>query len=171
MSAAIFFARAVAEAVTRSGAELPSWLPFDPARLEQPEGRLDIETFARLLTAAVAASGDGALGLHLAEQVPEGAVDLLGHMAAHASTIREAITLCSRFAPLAMDGLQIDGRDDGGAFVIDYQFPRSTPLADLVLAEFFLGGMVRLARTFTHPDVTPRFAWSEHDRPPHAGEY
>jgi hypothetical protein len=87
MSVSIFLARAVVEAAERSGAaraDLCARLPFDWSRLEQPETRLEFEQFERVLSAAVAVTGNEALGLQVAEQMPEGAVDLLGHLAAHA---------------------------------------------------------------------------------------
>jgi AraC-like DNA-binding protein len=56
-------------------------------------------------------------------------------------------------------------------FVARYAFPRSTPLSDRLLAEFLLGGVVRLARSFTGPSAIPRFASFEHERPPHHREY
>jgi len=142
-----------------------------PCDLEQPQARLDFEEFGRVLSAAVAATGDEALGLHLAEQMPEGAADLLAHVAAHAPTMREAIETCSRFAALAMDGLLLSTRDEGRTWVVSYDFPRSNPLTDRLLAEFLMAGLVRLARTFHGPGVLPRQARFEHGRPKDAREY
>jgi AraC-like DNA-binding protein len=174
MSVSIFLVRAVLEAAERSGSARPDWrarIPVDWRLLDQPEARLEFEEFEAVLSAVVAATGDDALGLHVVEHMPEGAVDLLGHMAAHAPTMREAIRMASQFAGLGMDGLAIDARDDGDTLVIGYSFPRSTPLSDRVLAELCLGGMVRLARSFTGPTATPRLACFEHGRPEHHLEY
>jgi AraC-like DNA-binding protein len=171
MSVSIFLVRAVADAMARSGSDPRGHLPFDARHLDDPEARLELEQFAELVSAAVAATKDEALGLHLAEQMPEGAVDLLAHVAAHAPTMREAMVACGRFAGLAMDALTFTAHDEGDAFVVRYAFPRSTPLADRVLAELMLGGIVRLARSFTGPTATPRVASFEHARPAHHSEY
>jgi AraC-like DNA-binding protein len=173
MSVSIFLVRAVVEAAERcaSGAELRARIPFDWRSLEHPENRLEFEQFEQVLSAAVAVTRDDALGLHVAEQMPEGAVDLLGHLAAHAPTMREAVQIAAQFVSLGMDGLLLAVRDEGDLFVVRYAFPRSTPLSDRVLAEFLMGGLVRLARSFTGANAVPRFACFEHERPDHHREY
>jgi AraC-like DNA-binding protein len=174
MSVSIFLVRAVLEAAERSGAartDLRARIPFDLRCLEQPESRIEFEQFEQLLSVAVAVTGNDALGLHVAEQMPEGAVDLLGHLAAHAPNMREALEIASRFVSLGMDGLLLSVRDEGDTFVVRYAFPRSTPLSDRVLAEFLMGGVVRLARSFTGASAVPRLACFEHARPSHHREY
>ncbi len=174
MSVSIFLVRAVLEAAERSagaGADLRARIPLDWHRLEDPEARIDFEQFERVLSAAVTASGDDALGLHVAEHMPESAVDLLGHLAAHAPTMRDAIVIASQFVGLAIDGVLLAVRDEEDAFVVRYSFPRGAPLSDRVLAELFVGGVVRLARSFTGPSALPRLACFEHERPSHHREY
>jgi AraC-like DNA-binding protein len=174
MGVAMFLVRAVVEAVERTGAaraELRARLPFDWGRLDQPESRLDFEQFGRVLAAAMDVTGDEALGLHMAEHVTVGAVDLLAHMISHAPAMRDGVATASQFVGLAMGGLIMSGHDEGDTFVVRYAFPRSTPRADRMLAELFMGGLVRLARTFTDPSVGPRIACFEHERPSHHGEY
>jgi AraC-like DNA-binding protein len=139
--------------------------------LEQPESRLEHDHFAQVLSVAVELTGDEAFGLHVAEGVPEGGIDLLAHLAAHAPTMREAIEICSRFVPIMMDGLLIAVRDEGTALLVRYAFPRTTPLSDRVLADFIMGGLARLGRSFTGPSVFPRLACFEHARPSYHREY
>ena len=174
MSVSIFLVRAVVDTAERLGAartDLRARIPFDWRRLEEPEGRLEFEQFERVLSAAVAVTGDDALGLRVAEQMPEGAIALLGHLAAQAPTMREVLEGASQFARLVMDGLRIAVGDEGDTFVARYAFPRSTPVSDRLLAEFMLGGVVRMARSFTGPSAVPRFASFEHERPTHHREY
>jgi AraC-like DNA-binding protein len=174
MSVSIFLVRAVVEAAERSAAaraELRARIPFDWRRLEHPETRVEFEQFEQVLSAAMAVTADDALGLHVAEQMPEGAVDLLGHLAAHAPTMREAVEIAAQFVSLGMDGLVLSVRDEGDTFVVRYAFPRSTPLSDRMLAEFLTGGLVRLARSFTGASAVPRLACFEHERPNHHREY
>jgi AraC-like DNA-binding protein len=174
MSVSIFLVRAVVEAAERAGAtraDLRARIPFDWQRLEQPDTRVEFEEFAQVLSIAVAATGDAALGLHIAEHVPEGAIDLLAHLAAHAPTLREAVKMASRFVGLGMDGVLLVVREEDDAFVVRYAIPRSTPLVDRVLAEFMTAGLVRLARSFTGPTAVPRLASFEHERPSYHHEY
>jgi AraC-like DNA-binding protein len=174
MGVSVFLVRAVVEAVERTGAapaDLRDWLPFDRSQLERPAAWLEFAQFERVLAAAVGATGDDALGLHVAAQMPEGAVDLLGHLAAHASTVREAITIAGQFVGLAMDGLTLTTRDEDDTFVVRYEFPRSSLLADRMLSELMMGGLVRLARAFTDPSALPRRASFEYARPDHDRGY
>jgi AraC-like DNA-binding protein len=174
MTVSIFLVRAVLEVAERSGAaraDLRAQIPLDWRCLEDPETRIDFPQFERVLSAAVALTGDEALGLHVAEQMPEGAIDLLGHLAAHAPTMREAIEIASQFVSLAMDGVHLDVRSEGDELLVRYMFPHSTPLSDRTLAELLMGGVVRLARSFTGPSAIPRLARFEHERPKHHREY
>jgi AraC-like DNA-binding protein len=154
MSVSIFLVRAIVDAVERSGADLRAHAPLDWQRLGQTETRIELEQFAQMLSVAVTLTRDEALGLHLAEQV----------------TLRAAVEICSQFTALAMDGLRLLSRDSGDTFVIRYALPRSTPVADRVLAELVVGGMVRLARAFYGPSVVPLKVTFEHDRPRHHRE-
>jgi AraC-like DNA-binding protein len=171
MSVSIFVVRAVVEAVEWAGGDLRARIPFDWRRLEQPEARVEFEQFEGMLSTAVAVTGDQALGLHLAERMSERAMDVLGHAAAHAPTMREVLEGASQFASLVMDGILVALRDEGDTVVVRYAFPRSTPLSDRVLAELMMGGAVRLARSFAGSSAVPRFAGFEHERPPHHREY
>jgi AraC-like DNA-binding protein len=174
MSVSIFLVRAIVEAVERSGvprAEVFSRLGVDSRRLEQTEERLELEEFGRVVSAAIDSSGDDALGLHVAEQMSDSAVDLLAHLAAHAPTMRDALAVASQFGALVFDGLQVAAHDAGDTFVVRCTFPRMSPLWDRTLAELMMGGLARLARTFVGPHVVPRQACFEHDRPSHHHEY
>jgi AraC-like DNA-binding protein len=174
MSVSVFLVRAVVEAVERSGvsrADLFDRITLQFRRLEEPEARLEFNEFERVLAAAVSLTGDEAFGLHMVEQISEGAVDLLAHLTAHAPTVREAVAIASQFGSLAIDGLRFAARDEGDTFVVHCAFPRSTPLCDRILAELMMGGQARLARTFVGPHVIPRLACFEHERPSHHREY
>jgi AraC-like DNA-binding protein len=170
-SVSVFLARAVIDAVERTGTPAGSWLPPDWPRLEHPHARVDSQAFGQLLANAVEVTGDEALGLHLAEHMPESAADLLAHLAAHAPTMREALATCAHFAPLGMDGLGLSFRDEGSAWVVTYDLPRRGALPDRVLAEWVTAGLVRLARTFNGPNVAPDVVRFEHSRPTYLREY
>jgi AraC-like DNA-binding protein len=174
VSVSIFLVRAVVETAERScsaGEDFRARIPLDWRCLEQPEARIEFEQFERVLSTAVEATGDEALGLHMVEQMPEGAIDVLGHTAAHAPTMREVLENATQFATLACDGLLVALHEEGDTVVVRYAFPRSTPRADRFLAEFMMGGAVRLARSFVGPGAAPRFAGFEHEQPPHHPEY
>jgi AraC-like DNA-binding protein len=174
MSVSIFLARAVIDVVERSGVSRSALFArsaLDLRRVDHPDARLEGEEFDRLLDAAVALTGDDALGLHVAEQMPAGAVDLLAHLTAHAPTMREAVAVASQFGCLVMDGFEMATHNEDEEFVVQLTFARSTPLHDRVLGELAMGGLVRLGRTFVNPQAVPRAAGFEHDAPDDAREY
>lgn len=174
MGVATILVRAVVEAVERAGAtrgELLGPLGIDPRRLEQAEGRFDIEEFGRVQSRALELTGDAALGLHMAEQTSETALDLLAHLISHAPTMREALELGAQFGALIIDGAQLTLRDAGPLMTIRYGFPRVTAASDRMHAEFVLGGLARMARLFCGAQATPALVWFEHDLPVHHREY
>jgi AraC-like DNA-binding protein len=166
--------RVVIAVVERSGvsrADLFAQSALDLRRIDHPDARLDSDEFDRLLEAAVALTADDALGLHVAEQMPAGAIDLLAHLTAHAPTMREAVAVLSQFGGLVMSGVETAAHNEDEEFVVRLTFARSTPLHDRVLSELAMGGLVRLGRTFVGPQAVPRLACFEHDAPAHAREY
>jgi AraC-like DNA-binding protein len=174
MSVSIFLVRAVVEAVERSGAAHGDWrarIPLNWERLEQPDARLDFVAFEQILSAAVDVTGDEALGLHLAEQVTESAIDLLAHLSAHSPTMRLALEVNARLIRLLTDEMRLTLRDEGDLFFVHYTIPRSTGVSERLLAELLMGGAVRLARFFAGPCAGPRHVGFEHQRPDHHREY
>jgi AraC-like DNA-binding protein len=165
MSVSIFLVRTIVDAADRAGASLRSRFAFDWGLLDQPEARIDFAAFAALVAAAVEATSDESLGLHISEQMTEGAADVLAHMAAHAPTMREAVQTVSAFVELAMNDLGLFGEDEGDVFVVRFVLPRFTPQVDRLLAEFMLGGQIRLAKVFTGPAAAPRYTCFAHARP------
>ncbi|HEX3771799.1 MAG TPA: AraC family transcriptional regulator ligand-binding domain-containing protein [Polyangiaceae bacterium] len=171
MSVSVFLVRVLVEAVERSGAEVRAALPAGFRSLDQPHARLDFHAFGELLESAVRSTGDEALGLHLAEKMPEGAADVLAHAAAHAPTMRAAIETCAQYAPLGIEGLLLSTHDEARECIVIHEFPRHSRTTDRVLADFLLAGMARLARTFHGPEAAPRFVRFEHERPADHAEY
>jgi AraC-like DNA-binding protein len=174
MSVSILVVRALVEVLERSGgsrADLFARLALDSRRLDEPEARLDFDEVEQVLAAALALTGDEDFALHLAERMPDAALDLLAHLAAHAPTFREAVAGIAQFSGLAMDGMRFTTREDEHAFVIGCAFPRTTPLADRMFAEMATAGLTRLARTFIGQHVMPRRASFEHERPKSDREY
>jgi AraC-like DNA-binding protein len=173
MSVSIVFVRAVVGTLERSGvsrADLLARVALDSCRLDEPEARLALEDFERVLASAIALTGDEALGLHMAEQMSDMTFDLLAHLVAHAPTLREALVLDSQFAGLVIDGMRLKAHDEGDSFVIRCGFPRAGPLWDRIFAEFTIAGLARLARAFV-PRAMPLHAFFEHEQPSHSGEY
>ena len=174
MSVSIFVARAIVEAVEQAGVERARLLvevPFERGRLDDAEGRIELDEFAQLLAAAIALTGDPAFGLHFVEQIAHGAGNLISHLVAHARTLREALIACTQFQSLAVDGLSYAADDQGDTFVVRCAVPRSTPDGNRVLAEMAMTGLVRLARTLVSPHIVPLRATFEYEAATDLAEY
>jgi AraC-like DNA-binding protein len=94
---------------------------LDMETLADPRTRVPVPTFAALLERARTLSGEPAYGFYLGVQMRVSAHGLLGVAALSASTIREAIEVAIRFAPILTTGislrLEVDGRD--AALIVD----------------------------------------------------
>src|SRR6185436_2999751 len=103
MSVSIMLIRVLTEAVEAAGVDRSKWLQaanFDPTRLEDIDGRVEVVEYARLQAVALELSGDPALGLHLGEVSSSTAYDVIGHLAAHAPTLRDGIDTVMRFGAI-----------------------------------------------------------------------
>jgi AraC-like DNA-binding protein len=106
MGVSIVFARGLAEAVDQAGFDRANLLDsagVDPSLLADVEGRLDIERYDRLVGAALAVTGDPALGLRIGETAHGPTYNLVAHLVAHARTLRDGVQALIRFQRLLSD--------------------------------------------------------------------
>lgn len=97
------FVDSMAEAIRSHGHDPQPLLDqygLDPARLAQPSARLSIPRYMRLGHAAIALTGDPALGLRMGQLSRLPQAGLAGVTAAQAPTVREAARTLTRFEPL-----------------------------------------------------------------------
>jgi AraC-like DNA-binding protein len=87
---------------------------LDVETLADPRTRVPVPTYTALLERARILSGESAYGYYLGLQMRVSAHGLLGVAALSASTLREAIEVAIRFAPIITTGislrLEVDGR-------------------------------------------------------------
>ena len=97
------FVQTLADAVISCGQDprpLLEQFGLDPARLAQPLARLSIPRYMRLGHAAIALTGNPALGLCMGRLSRLSQLGLAGVTAAQAPTVREAARTLIRFEPL-----------------------------------------------------------------------
>lgn len=78
-------------------------LPLTTVDLEDAQGRLGVELVRRLWQRAVELSGDGLLGLHLAEHMRPSTFRILGHAAMSCATLGQALELMLRYQRLVSE--------------------------------------------------------------------
>jgi AraC-like DNA-binding protein len=174
MSVSTVMARVVVDAVERLGVardELFRGLAIEATRLEQADGRFDLEEYAALQTRAMDLTNDEALGLHIAERTHETAFDLMAHLVSHAPTLREAFGLCAQFQRILMDDSHVTLKETRTSASMEFHFTRVSDRADRMQAELAVAGFLRFVRVFGGHAVTPELASFEHERPAHHREY
>jgi AraC-like DNA-binding protein len=170
MSVSIILVRVLLDAVERAGVdrgEILRGVGVDPAWLGETGRRFDLADFAAMESRALDLTGDDALGLHMAERVPEAAYDVIAHLVAHAPTLREAFALCVQFQRLLIDDGQVRLTEHGDEATFEFHVPRSTERVDRLLAELAVAGFMRLVLAVAGP-TRPRSVSFEHPRPAHA---
>lgn len=174
MNVSILIVRPLLEVVAGYGVtseQLLSSASFDPARLDDLDGRLQISELDRLQEAALALTGDPALGIHMGERASAPAYDIVGYIGTHASTLRECIENLLRYSRIMSDLVPVlEESDDVATIAFDRSGRPDSPPTRL-RAELALTGFVRLLRSFCGEDATAREVLFEHAAPPYRAEY
>ncbi len=150
--------------------ELLRGTPLDPADLAG-DARIDFADFALLQARALDLTGDEALGLHIGERASEAAFDLVAHLIVHAPTLREGVELCLRFQRMFADDAELSLHEKDATAAIHMDFPRTSPRADRMHAEFVMAGLLRMIRALVGSRAVARAVRFEHARPDHHAEY
>lgn len=139
--------------------------------LQGPEARLS-QAANNLIFAEVAArSGDADLGLHFAERLDLDSLDIIGHLAAHSTTLGEALRRVCAHSRLLHDSGRVDLERRGGEAILYpgcrgllHEYPRH-------VAEFATLAALVLARRVTGAKIVPRAVMFKHDAPAHTAEH
>jgi AraC-like DNA-binding protein len=169
----ILLVRVLAQAVERAGAQRAQLLAaaeIDPSWLDDTQARLPLATYERAQLAALELSGDAALALHIGEQSSSAAFDVVGHLTAHAATLRQAIEATMRYSRILSQGAALILDEETETAVI-----RCASLvagsSDQFSQELATSGLTRLIRAFVSPSARPRHVFFEYPAPAHRAEY
>jgi AraC-like DNA-binding protein len=133
-------------------------------RLRDPDTRVPAEQGLELVAAAIAATGDDNLGLHLAELYEPGAFGVLDHLASSARTLRDAIDVLCRYERIHQNGMVTSLSVRGDKAVIDHAMlhPFAVPRQ---LSENTIANLVVIGRKLTGLDFAPSEVWLAHPPP------
>jgi AraC-like DNA-binding protein len=154
--------------------ELLTGTGIGAALLEDPLGRVDVDTMSLLLERARRLTGEPGLGYYLGLQKRVSIYGYMGFAAGSAPSLRDALGIAIRFAPVFSTAIGIELREEGGvAALCLVENTDLGPARDIVLISLVFGletigralsgreptGPAQLAMDFAfpEPDYQPRF--------------
>lgn len=128
--------------------------------LEDPDARVPDAAASEAWRLAEQISGDDVLGLHMAQALPRGAMDLLEYAFRSSPSLETAFEQVARYGRVVSDRASLSLSLDDRALAVTIA-PRPHPASQRQRAEFYLAFLVRLARESTGTSLAPlevRFA-------------
>jgi AraC-like DNA-binding protein len=126
------YLRHIAEQIRSHGGDVGQWLErsgLREAQLNDPTWTLPLPVFRQLVRDALLLSKEPALGLLVGERLGAATHGILGYAAMNSGTIREALGLVERFAPLRLSLVSVGHEETPGALRI--VFAETYPLGDI----------------------------------------
>lgn len=144
----------------------------EPLYLRAPlDVRMPLPTFGKILARAASLTGEPAIGLLCGFEASECAFDLLAPLVSHVPTLRHAIQESNQFHALVIDGVRTRLTEVAGVARMQCDIPRAHDDTDRSVAEFVVGGLVRMLRLFGCSRMDLHAAYFEHRRPPRSHAY
>jgi AraC-like DNA-binding protein len=160
-----------AESAGAARVELLRAAGLDPELLLSGDARIALREVFRLCAAALALTGDDALGLHWAERLTGTTFVPVSYLMAHSGSFRQALESLTRFGSLLSDWLSYELVERGGKLALRCLLPDDEPeQVRRFTAEMTVASFVRIIRSL---DVAgqPEQVSFEYAAPPHAQEY
>lgn len=173
MEVSIVLVRVLAGAVERAGASRERFLEqagIDPGWLEDGSVRLPAAHYGRAIDAALAVSGDPALGLHLGEQLRAMMFDVVGPLLEHTTTLRELFDALDRYSKLLAPGQPPMLKEQDDSAWIRFPVLPDVP-AMRMTTEFVMASFLPMLKLFVGEDARPRLSSFAHQPPPYVAEY
>lgn len=138
--------------------------------LDDPDARLPEVAVETAWRTAAAITNDDALGIHVAESLPRGAIDLVEYAFRSSPSLTAGIERIARYGRLLSDrlSLRIQPGDHGALILLRDTF---TTVAHPARTEFGVATILRLARETTGAGITPKEVCFAHPAPPNAAEH
>lgn len=145
----------------------------EPTWLETPDRHMSQGEVMRIAELALELTRDPALGLHCGERSSEGTFDVLSHLLAHASTLRQAFETLFRFSELVAENFPLMLTEAGDEAELHHRDSDDQPLpVRRLVAEWAVVSLFRLVRHFDGARASGvRLACFRHQAPDHHAEY
>ena len=166
--------RVLASALEREGGSRTQFLELagiEPSLFDDSQARLSLDTYLRVVDAALAVSKDPAFGLHLGEHASPMMFDVIGHLAQNTATLRDSVHTMQRYAKLAADGHDPELIEDENQAAIRFPSLRGNWAAVRLTAEFTLTALLSSLRLFVGPEARPNSVSFAYEQPAYWAEY
>jgi AraC-like DNA-binding protein len=141
-------------------------------QLEDGLKRIPLSQYQHVVQAALASSGDPALGLHMGEDPTRTGFDVLGPLIQSSLDLREALLKCVRYATIATDGRHVELHERGDEALIVLPSLRGDSPETMFMAEFASSGLwFQLIRRFVGATARLQRACFAFEAPAHRCEY
>ena len=143
---------------------------FGRTKLTDPSVRVTEAATEAAWRLASTLTGDDALGVHLAESLPRGALDLIEYALRSSPSLGQGLDRLARYGRLLSDRVaaRTHGREQSLLFLV--HDTATTPLCP-ARADFALAVALKLARDCTGADITPLRACFAHPAPDDTSEH
>ena len=138
--------------------------------LGHPERRLPESVPREVWRLAAEATGDDAIGIHVAEARTPAAADVLEYAFRASPTLGDAFGQVVRYARVMHDRIDLRLAPEGVGVRLTARVPPSHPV-NRYQSEFFLATWLRLARDTCAPDIAPLDARFAHSAPARLDEH
>jgi AraC-like DNA-binding protein len=143
---------------------------FGRTRLADPDVRVPEAVTETAWGLAATLTHDEALGIHLAETLPRGALDLLEYALRSSSSLEKGLNRLARYGRLLSDRVAARTHRKGESLLFLVHDTATTPLHP-ARAEFALAMALKLARDSTGADITPVHVGFAHPAPDNITEH
>jgi AraC-like DNA-binding protein len=143
---------------------------FGRTRLADPDVRVPEAVTEKAWRLAAALTCDEALGIHLAESLPRGALDLIEYAMRSSLSLGKGLDRLARYGRLLSDRVAARTHREEQSLLFLVHDTAATPLYP-ARAEFALAVVLKLARDCTGADITPLRAGFAHPAPDNTSEH
>jgi AraC-like DNA-binding protein len=133
-------------------------------RLDDPDGRVPDDSIDRAWRMAADMTQDEAIGIHVAESIPRGALDLVEYAFRSSASVAAGLIRLARYGRIVSDRLSSRVEATGGGLQCIIRDAVSTPIHPARF-EFAMAMFLRLARDASGANIRPRQICLAHNAP------
>jgi AraC-like DNA-binding protein len=143
---------------------------FGQTRLDDPRVRVPEAVTEKAWRLAAALTQDEALGIHLAESLPRGALDLIEYALRSSASLEQGLDRLARYGRLLSDRVAARTHSNDGSLLFLVHDTAATPLYS-ARSEFALAFALKLVRDGTGADIRPLRVAFAHPAPASVAEH